>query len=88
MSVPNAILYSDTNVNAAKSNGDTALHLASLHGFRTIVEALLLRSDLDPGALNKRNLSALDYAEQRGHTEIAVLLSNRIGQTEAHAAVK
>ena len=49
------------DVNAARANGDTALHLAAHHGFNTVVRYLVGRG-ADPNAKNARGQTPLDFA--------------------------
>lgn len=49
------------DVNAARANGDAALHAAAHHGFNTVVR-YLIGQGADPNAKNARSQTPLDFA--------------------------
>jgi ankyrin repeat protein len=61
----------------------TAIQLASEHGLKEIVE-VLLQKGADPNTYSKylriRSMTALDYATEKGHTEIATIIRNAGGK--------
>ena len=68
----------DIEVNAARGNGDTPIHLASFFGHEAVVRMLLAHPDLDLSVKNLRGLAALDFAEGRNQTIIRDLLRERV----------
>lgn len=83
------------DVNAADTQGDTALHLAAYYGHHEIVD-LLIASEADISSKNHYNQTALDMAVMHHHP----LVENRLrahengeilnadGETELHIACK
>jgi ankyrin repeat protein len=63
-------------VNAASPHGDTALMAAALRGREAVVE-LLLQHGANPTLKNKAGATAVDFAAERGHFQIAEMLERR-----------
>lgn len=71
------LLTKGTDPNIANhETQETPLMNASYYGHKDIVE-VLLKNGADPNRKNKIGQTALDYANQKGHTDIADLLSTR-----------
>ncbi len=68
-----ALLASGAEVNAAQSDGSTALHLAAASGKTNMIQ-LLLENGASPVARTADGRLAADLARERGHTEAAVML--------------
>ena len=72
----------NANVNAVdNNNGDTPLHYSAFYG-HAIVADLLLGAGANPKAANKYGITPAQYAEQRGHRELA----ERLRQAESRVA--
>ena len=64
------LLRQDANVNARVPNGDTALHVAALHGHYDVCK-LLLEHGADVSSVGR---TPLHFAAERGHDEVCRLL--------------
>lgn len=64
------------DVNAAQAGGFTPLHQAAAAGARDIV-LLLLHAGADSATLCDQGKTAADYAQDRGHSALAQLLSEK-----------
>ncbi len=60
-------------VNAARRNGDTPLHVAAYFGRVPAASRLLREPGVDPGLVNAYGLTALDYAIGRQHAKLVAL---------------
>lgn len=67
-----SLLSRGADLNARDWEG-TALHTAAQHGQKPVVQ-LLIAAGADVNIRNKQGRTALDLAEQRGHTEVVRLL--------------
>lgn len=66
-----------TNVNIqTEPEGNTPLHLATMHGYIPALKVLLAHKGIDKSIVNARGKTALDYATEKGLQEIIVLLQN------------
>lgn len=65
-------------------NGDTALMIASYHGNKPAVEALLAKG----AEVNRQGWTALHYAAANGHNEIVQLLLNKSAYIDAESPNK
>jgi ankyrin repeat protein len=63
-------------VNARQHLGWTALHEAANQGNREMAECLL-RHGADPAAGNDEGKTAIEIANERGHTELAQMFSRK-----------
>jgi ankyrin repeat protein len=70
------LIAQGADVNAAQTGGYTPLHQAAANGNPELT-LLLLESGADPGKLCDRGKSPLDYARERGHSQVADLLARR-----------
>jgi len=76
-----ALCHDAVHANGADYDGRTPLHIAATYGHRNIVE-FLLDTQADVNARDHFAHSALQEAEEHGHTEVAALLVAR-GATQA-----
>ena len=63
----------DINIQT-EPEGNTPLHLATMHGYIPALKVLLAHDGIDKSIVNARGKTALDYATERGFQEIIVLL--------------
>ena len=78
----------DCDVNLAKKNGATALHIATYSGHADVVRALLNHPDCNVNLMRENGDSALHIAAIRGHTECARALACGGGLGMGRAAVR
>ena len=68
---------STANVNIqTEPEGNTPLHLATMHGYIPALKVLLAHKGIDKSIVNARGKTALDSATEKGFKEIIVLLQN------------
>lgn len=60
---------------AADENGNTALHLAAIKNYPTVIKTILGKN-ADVSVRNKNNQTALELARQRGHDEITKIFQD------------
>ena len=73
------LLDAGANPNARSESGGTPLHTTAFTGDRTSME-LLLECGGDGSIKNEQGKTAADIARERGHSEIARLLEDRLTQ--------
>ena len=71
-----AILANGADVNETTGGGQTALILAVIFGHTNLVK-LLMNAGADPQLRDNLGLNALEWAQRRGLTEAAAILTNR-----------
>lgn len=78
------LLCHGLDVNAVNKEGDTALHLASRHGQKEVVQRL---ADAFPNETieNNRGLKALDEAAQADYTQCAAFIQSFIDDGKVQA---
>ncbi|GAA0145944.1 hypothetical protein LIER_06013 [Lithospermum erythrorhizon] len=70
--------YGDIDVNSVDSKGQTALHIASIHGLVQVVRFLLSVGSI-PDIADKKGWTPLHFSAQEGHLEVVkVLLTHSI----------
>ncbi|KAI0263653.1 ankyrin repeat-containing domain protein, partial [Gloeopeniophorella convolvens] len=83
MDVVQLLLDRGASIDAAKNNGGTALHIASLNGHLEIVRLLLDRGASIGAAENNGGGTALHIASLNGHLEVVRLLLDRGASIDA-----
>jgi TonB family protein len=77
-----AIIASGGDVNAANDGGQTPLILAVIAGHLQMLHPLL-KAGANPLLCDKTGLNAIDWAERRGRTDLAQLLSQQLNLSSA-----
>lgn len=75
------LVSNGADINAKNDNGDTALIQAAYNGSAENVK-ILLDAGADPGIAAGDGKTAADLAEERGYTEIAVMIRSRMKKGE------
>jgi len=71
-------LASKADVNAKNSDGNTALHIAAIYGYKDMAE-FLLASKADVNGKNNKGETPLRLALSKGHKDVAELLRQQGG---------
>ena len=79
LSVIEAIIIQDVDLNAQDKTGRSALYLAVQQGYEDVVELLLMREDVETDAQDLRGRTPLSLAAEAGHERIVSLLLARTG---------
>lgn len=73
--VANLLIDANANVNQQCANGNTPLHIASIHGHDEMVRFLLQQPTIVVDLSDDQRRTALDLANQCGRTSVVQLLS-------------
>lgn len=73
--IARVLIAAGADVNATQNSGETPLHATAFHGSREMT-TLLLEHGANPNARNADGKSPADIARERGHNDIAELLSS------------
>lgn len=76
------LIGAHADLDAASSNGTTALMMGAMYGNAHVVK-LLLESGADPSIRNEHQLSALDFAQRAGRADSAALIRQVLERTQA-----
>ncbi len=79
LSVIEAIIIQDVDLNAQDKTGRTALYWAVQEGYEDVVELLLMHEDVETDAQDLRGRTPLALAAEAGHERIVSLLLARTG---------
>lgn len=70
----NLINNYNANINDVSTTGSSVIHIACKNGFKTIIEALFEKGDIDINVLDENGMSCLALASENGFNEIVDML--------------